>query len=139
MGKRPRPCPCGDHKNELVPASTWSRHTQEIALGKRSRWEPSSSDEIVHKVPVPQPALPATDRTSTVVKYSTEVTELVGRGVVNVTGAEAMLKIQHSYYSTHLPGDINMPKSWYRAKNHAVSGREPVCLMKDYCVHCDHL
>ena len=139
MGKRPRPCPCGDHKNELVPASTWSRHTQEIALGKRSRWEPSGSDEIVHKVPVPQPALPATDRTSTVVKYSTEVTELVGRGVVNVTGAEAMLKIQHSYYSTYLPVEINMPKSWYRAKNHAVSGREPVCLMKDYCVHCDHL
>jgi hypothetical protein len=137
MRKRPRPCPCEDHKNELVSVSAWLRHTQEIARGTRSRWEPS-----VHMVPVPQPALsalPATDRTSTVVKYSTEVTELVGRGVVNVTGAEAMLKIQHSYYSAHLPEKINMPKSWYLAKNHAVGDREPVCLKKDYCVQCDHL
>jgi hypothetical protein len=59
--------------------------------------------------------------------------------VVNVTGAEAMLKIQHAYYSDHLPEEINMPKSWYRAKNLAVGEREPVCLKRHYCVLCDHL
>ena len=67
---------------------------------------------------------PAVD--PTLVHFSTEVLELVGRGVVGVTGAEAMLQIQHANYQQHLPEGVDMPKTWYRARKNGMKGREAV-------------
>jgi hypothetical protein len=142
MGKRWMPCPCAAHKNELAPYSTWHRHAQEIARGQRRRWDPrETSDDVAGDdggVVVDEVVVePAVD--PTLVHYSTEVMELVARGVVGVTGAEAMLQIQHANYHQHLPDGVDMPKTWYKAKKSGMKGRESLCIPRDFCTLCDSL
>ena len=141
MGRQPRPCPCAEHKNELTMYNTWLRHTQDIARGKRRRWDPNETSEVaagdgdvVLDEVVDEPAVDPT-----LVHYSTEVLELVARGVVGVTGAEAMLQIQHANYQEHLPEGVGMPKTWYKAKKHGMKGREVLCVPRDFCTRCDSL
>jgi hypothetical protein len=147
MAKRPRSCPCVEHKNKLAPFSTWKRHTQDITRGTRRRWDPRENsddaagadtadedgDGVLGEI-VDEPAV-----NPTLVHYSTEVLELVARGVVGVTGAEAMLQIQHANYQPHLPEGVDMPKTWYKAKKAGMKGRELLCIPRDFCTGCDSL
>ena len=149
MTKRARPCPCEEHKNAFTPHTTWKRHTGEIARGKRHRWVPvpegqaeekqeqAGADEDHKAAECIEPEEPKEDPTAKV--YATELTELVARGVINVTGAEAVLKVQHSNYQEHLQGDVQIPKSWYRARKLATEGREIKWFARDFCPKCDKL
>ena len=133
MPKNPRPCPCFEHENALTPFSTWQRHAEQIARGARARWTGEEEN-----LPPVQPVVEV-EILSVEEQYALELTELVARGVINVTGAEAVCKITHRRYQDHLPDDITMPSSWYKAKNIAMDGRETRVFTRDFCPICDYL
>ena len=95
MAKKPmRPCPCDLHNNALVSKSVWHRHVTEMTVGTRARWEPDSHETVVLAEPDDLHAVDTLEE-----KHSVEVVELVARGVINVTGAQAILKVTHKNYA----------------------------------------
>jgi hypothetical protein len=54
------------------------------------------------------------DELSVGCKYGIEVVDLVGRGLVRVSGAEAILKITAARLNDHLSDDVDVPSSWYK-------------------------
>ena len=144
MPKRAKPCPCSEDKNEFVPYTTWQRHTRDITQGKRRRWDPDvdAPAPVTQEQPNVQQAddeaeRPVVDPTAR--DYSTELVELVARGVATVTGVEAILKAQHGRYQEHLKGEVSIPPSWYKAKKMALEDREIKWFSRDFCPRCDDL
>ena len=137
--RTPRPCMCHMHKGQHASYKLHLAHAKMIAQGKLSVWVP----------PVPQPvalgdeggegdegdeyAAPEVESL-----FAAEVTELVARNQVTITGAEAMLQSTHRIYQPLL-GDAKIPKTWYLCKKLATEGKEPVFFTRDYCPKCDFL
>jgi hypothetical protein len=150
MGRKPKQCPCSEHKGEFVAYSTWHRHVQMLAQGSLDRWEAtdeahveegSSNDptvEIKAQEQVENPIQPAVER-GVHESYAYEIAELVARNRVNVTGAEAMLKCTHRHYDSALPNDLSLPSTWYECKRIALEGNEAQHFTRDFCPGCDFL
>lgn len=104
-----------------------------MARGTRARWEPNEREP-------PKLAEVGSGRAvvTTEQKHCTEVVELVSRGVVTVTGAQAMIKVTYANYNEYLPEDMDLPPSWFMAKKLGVAERDIKYFTRDFCVDCDY-
>lgn len=157
-----RLCPCVPcEAAPVVDLRTWRRHTSEIAQGVRERAcgvQPAAprappppagevdgndgsgndADEQIEAASEEVDA-DAVAEDDSELQYSVEMAELVGRGVVNATGMESVLKATHARYQHHLEEGVRIPPTWYMAKKHACEDKEPVWFTRDFCKICDHL
>jgi hypothetical protein len=120
--------------------STWRRHTQEIATGKRKRWEANDDESAEEPAHAEEAQAEDDGKFDDARAFAFEVVELVSQGLVNVTGAEAVLKVVHDRFEKHMPAYVPpIPKSWHRCKGMALDGKEPKFIERHFCPKADHL
>ena len=157
MPRKPKPCPCVEHRNELVPYSSWQRHVQLIAQGKLDRWtieEGQTTSEAEVDETEEEKAGPGvvqrqedadalhgdlSDEEDIRFAFANDIAELVARNRINVTGAEAMLKATERHYGQVLPETHSIPGTWHQCKKTAYGNRLPMYFTRDFCPECDQL
>jgi hypothetical protein len=140
MGRRMCPCvACASCP--VVDTRTWKIHAGEIARGVRMRVADAPPPHPLGNVVPPVEADPCVlaEVDDTALRHAIEMSELVSTGAVNATGMEAVLKSTSRWYQPHLPDNVTVPKTWYRARRMATAGKEPVSFTRDFCPVCDHL
>ena len=142
MPRQYRPCPCELCRGVAVLKRQWQRHAERIARGELQRWRGEAGDDPLLQNSPPPPAPPAPEAPpNPCTRFAIQLTELVARNLVSVTGAEAMLKITHDAVQGMLPDEceFNVPSSWHRCKKLALDGVEPKWFARDFCPVCDFL
>ena len=147
----PKPCMCNLHKGALVPYWQFKSHLAMILKGKLGLWAPVNPDPVEFDEKV-DAAVEGADSDEgdkneegdqheapqVETLFASEVTELVARNQVTVTGAEAMLQSTHRIYQPLLT-EAKIPKTWYHCKKMSTEGKEPLFFTRDYCPKCDFL
>ena len=118
---------------------TWFRHQRLLQTGRLVRWEGDDSDSGMSGEGDDPEEAPDSAVITPHKQFSIEVVELVSRGVLSVTGAEAMLKATTHTYDSHLPDDITIPPSWYMARKWGVGEHMPIHIKRHFCPECDYL
>jgi hypothetical protein len=167
MGRRPRLCPCHEcdvRGKSFVDARTWEQHADEMKEGTRYRhasaaFQAADADEArlnqeAERLADEAAAVVAQEeeeigprRTLDPLKPSdvgriiaTEIAELVARGTIKQTGADAVLKVFQSRTRPFLANKVILPPSWYMCEKMARVGVvEPKSYERDFCHVCDHL
>jgi hypothetical protein len=135
--RKSRPCPCEKCDGRVRDYRTWNKHANEIAQGSRLRAlgpgfnTPALLDNKL--VPDAPDALPAA------AQYSMEMVELVAEGTVTKTAMNTILQSTSKHYGEHLPDEVQIPTSWYKAEKIGTDGAKPHWFRRDFCPKCDHL
>lgn len=155
MPRKKRLCPC-EECSELPPRDlrTWEKHVTQIANGTRRRALPAQFGEEPpestkglwpgRKLVAPEDGAEEesdVEMSMEEMSSSASVLELVARGVLNVTGAEAILKTLSSTYNAKLPHNIQIPRSWHICRKNGVRSLsvQPLLFTRHFCPECDYL
>lgn len=148
MPAKPAHCFCTVCKGDVVQGKTAKKHAWQMEIGTRQAYIPApaaaapAAEPPAAEDPVPIEELAPENEDSLFQKsknFAFQVAELVAQGLINITGADAVLKLVSRTVQPWLPEEMQLPRSWYLCRKLALDGKEPKYITRDFCPECDYL